>query len=215
MKKVFGFLLTVFSFSGVALADFTRSQLESMSKETLIDIILSMQNGPGGDGDCTTYNPANGERGIILTVVQSSGWDNGTFKWPNGAVFLKRSSGWDNGELYYPNGATMHRRSSGWDNLSIFWPNGNIMRVNSSDWDNGQIHHSDGSVWLRRSSGWDNGTRYGLPVDTLGLDGMSVRARLTDDDHVVATTIVEGNGWSLEVTVNGKDNSLAVKECFD
>src|SRR5690606_33693713 len=102
-----------------------------------------------------------------------------------------------------------------WDNYSLKWPNGNTMLVKGNGWDNGQVHHSDGSVWLRRSGGWDNGTRYGLPVDTLYLDGMSVRARLTDDDHVVATTTVEGDGWKVEVTVSGNDNSVVVTECFN
>lgn len=218
LKRILFVSSLVFVSASASADDYTRRELEQKSKSELIDIILRLQGG-GSGGGCKTFDPLAGETGTLFRLVQNPGYSNdGTLKWPNGEVFLVRNRGYNNDQtLGYPNGNKMVLRNSGYGNdNTIFWPNGNKMRyVNSGYSNDGTIYRADESMWLRRNRGYSNDLeRIGLPFENFSVDGFEVRARLTDDHSVDSVTYVQGDGWSIEVTLHGGDNSVSVTECY-
>jgi hypothetical protein len=211
--------------SSLAFA-YTRQELEKLSKDTLVEIILDLQDaGPGGGGrpqpkQCSTYLPEKNEKGSILNPLNNPGYTNhGTIKYPNGQTFMLRNSGYTNDyTFYYPNGTVMLVKNSGYTNHgTVNWPNGKtLLKENKGYTDHGSVFHSDGSSWLLRNSGYTNDRqRTGLPVETVKLDdGVSVKAKLTTADSVTVSTILKGSGYSVEISLDGATKEVKVKECL-
>lgn len=208
-----GLIVTV----AYAQTQYRRSELEAMSKQELIGIILRLQGGEVSG--CSTFDPLSRGTGSILVRYDSPGYgDDGTLKYPNGKLFMLRSSGYGNDfTTYYPNGQVMVLRNLGYgDDRQTYWPNGQVQRLRQIGYGNdGSAFRSDGSNWLLRNLGYaDDRQRTGLPVATADTADATVSARLTANDGVISRTSLNGDGWSLEITVNTEDNSISVKECF-
>lgn len=214
-------MIPMMAFATLARADWTREELQLKTKSELIEIVLDLQQGGGGGGDsCQTIDPFSGERPAILTFRSHPGYsDHGTLTYPNGQVFMLRHSGYsDDYQLYFPNGQILQRRHSGYsDHLTAYWPNGQTQTLKHSGYsDDGQIYRADGSIWLRRHAGYsDDRQRYGLPVENFSADGVAVNARLTPADAAVSTLRLGGDNWTVQIILNGEDDSVVLKECFE
>lgn len=221
-SPLFVFLIPLMFLSSLARADYTREELQLKSKSELIEIVLDLQNGGGGGGgdECTTIDPFSGDRPAILNFRNHPGYsDHGTLTYPNGQIFMVRHAGYsDDFTLYYPNGALLQRRHAGYsDHLTAYWPNGQTQTLKHAGYsDDGQIYRADGSIWLRRHAGYsDDRQRYGLPVENVSTDGVSVGARLTPADAAVSTLRLGGDNWTVQIVVQGEDDSVVLKECFE
>lgn len=212
-------LLTMLSSAAFADPTYSRSELESMSHAELVEIILRLQGGAFPQ-NCKTYKPLTGETGTILTRLNNQYANNdGTLKYPDGTTFMLRNLYANNDRtLYFPNGQVMLLQNLYANNdHTTYWPNGVVQRLRNLYANNdGNISRADGSVWLRRNLySNDDHQRIGLPVENYRGSNFEVRAHLTSDDSVLSKTIMRGNGWSLEITLNGSDDSVLVKECYE
>lgn len=201
---------------------YTREQLQMLSKDELIGIVLYLQGGQ--NGNCERFELGGSKVGSIIKRVNHPGFNNdGTLLWPNGNKFMVRNSGFNNDrQLNYPNGNTLRVANSGFNNHNqINWPNGNAMRVANSGFNNdGSIRHADGSNWLLRNRGFSNDRqRSGSPTDQFDGEGFSVAARLTSDDAVYAVTTISDQNWSVRVyttasAVDRAQDEIFYEECF-
>lgn len=209
------FLILTLIVNSLAAWAYTREELERLSKDTLIDIVLDLQGGSGGAQSCTTYDLSSGQFGSILNKEVSGYHTNGTLKYPNGNVF-KEISGWHtNGTIKYPDGSVFIEKSGHHTNGSVKWANGTLLREKSGWHTNNSIRHSDGSMWVEHSGWHTNGTISGLPVDSLASDGFSTKVRLLEDkDSVEAIIAVKGDGWTLKIIHNTGTGKTKVMDCF-
>jgi hypothetical protein len=196
---------------------FSRSDLEGMQKSELIDIILKRQDSQGGQWVETSYNPLKDETGSVLNRLNHSGYnDDGSLKWPNEKLFMRRHTGFqDDYQTYYPNGERIVLRHNGFtDDHTIYWPNGKIMcRGHHGYNDHGTVYRPDGSVWLLRHDGYtDDNQRTGPPTERFTDDQMTVTAMLTADNTVKALLQVQGDGWKVRVSYGGLDGQVRVSE---
>lgn len=130
--------------------------------------------------------------------------DDGTFKWPNGQIFLLRNSGYNNDNtVYYPNGQIMYLQNTGYTNHgTIYWPNGKILlRKNSGYTNDNTLYNSNGSEWS------------GGPVETVKAENFTAKARTSNSGLEDLTVMVKGDGWALQVNMPG-DGTVTVKECY-
>lgn len=230
MRKFFSTLAVILFLSVIAYGfhKHTRTELEAMTKADLIDLVMDLETRLENTHpyrDCRTYNPLNDETGNVLSRVNNSGYANdGTLKWPNDKIFMKRNAGYANDRtLYYPNGEPFLLRNSGYaDDGTIYWPNGKVLLKRNRGYANdGTINRSNESVWLLRNRGYTNDQqRYGVPVERFALDDFQVIARLTDGDGVRIRLETNGDSWELEINLLAEESnrdftySVNVRECF-
>lgn len=201
---------------------YTREQLQQLSKEELIGIVLYLQG--NSNGKCQKYSLENPKVGSVIIRVNHPGFsDDGTLKWPNGKVFLLRNAGFTNDRtLYYPNGQVVRLANKGFTNDGkTFWSNGTVQRLANEGFTNdGNITHADGSAWLVRNRGFSNDfQRAGAPTESIAGDGFTTTARLTPEHAVTAVTTVAGPGWTVNLRVNASaidqaKDEIYYEECF-
>ena len=213
-----GFTSSVFA----APLAYTREQLQQMTKEELIGIVLYLQGNTGGN--CQRFSLENPKVGSIIIRVNHPGFnDDGTLKWPNGKVFLLRNAGFNNDRtLYYPNGQVVRLVNAGFNNDGMtYWSNGTVQRLVNQGFNNdGNITHADNSAWLIRNRGFSNDLqRAGAPTESLAGDGFTTTARLTPENGVATVTTVTGPGWTVNLRVNASavdkaKDEIYYEECF-
>lgn len=214
-------VLAVFS-TMVFATSYSREQLQQMSKEELIGIVLYLQGGT--NSNCERYELDGTQASSLMVRVSHPGYsDDGSLKWPNGKTFLLRNPGYNTDRtLYYPNGQILRLEFPGNGNDHMtYWPNFKVQRVVNKGYSNdGAIFHADGSNWLIRNRGYNNDLdRVGAPTDSVSVDGFTTSARLTPDNAIVAVTTVSGDGWSIHVyatssAVDYSKDRIFFDECF-
>jgi hypothetical protein len=176
---------------------------------------------------CKTFYPLKGDTGTIFSRINHAGYsDDGTLKWPDGSIFLRRHAGYsDDFTILYPGNKVLFLRHNGYsDDGTLYWSNGQTMlRQHSGYSDHGTILRPDGTTWLLRHAGYsDDLSRFGLPLEQFEDSAFSTRARLTDANSVSSVIKHVTSTYSITITIEpyapnvaGSTDFLKVEECYE
>jgi DNA-binding beta-propeller fold protein YncE len=195
---------------------YTKPQLEAMTKERLINIILDLQAGGDDSTECTGYNVYSMESGRILRRVNTPGYSgHGSLLWPDGKKLLDRKPGYQgDGTLYYPNGQVMARCSPGYQGHgSLYWPNGKTLYACTPGYQGHKsIYRSDGTYWFTSGTPPTSG----LPMEQYVDSQFTVIARESAGSTLSVNVKLVGTGYTVRVVLNNETwlNQVRFFECF-